>query len=141
MADQNATPAAFEDEQVVGPSPRSVGLTFGVVFTIAGLVPLATGGTPRVWALTTAALFALVAVAAPALLGPLSRAWLRLGLAMHRVVNPLVMAVLFYAAVTPFGLVMRLFGRGLGPRLRQERSASSYWVTRETPFSAMNQQF
>ena len=119
-------PGAHDDEQVVGPSPRSVGLTFGAVFTIAGLLPLATGGAPRAWALITAALFALVALAVPAPLGPLSRAWLRLGLAMHRVVNPVVMAVLFYAVVTPFGLLMRLVGRGRGPRLRQDRSASSY---------------
>lgn len=43
--------------------------------------------------------------------------------------GPIVMAILFYAVVTPIGLVMRLTGRD-PLRLRLEPEASSYWRTR-----------
>jgi hypothetical protein len=75
-------------------------------------------------------------------LAPLSRLWLRLGLAMHRVVNPLVMGALFYLVVTPFGLVRQAMKRGLTPRLVKDPRASTYWIDRRgQPASRMDQQF
>ena len=77
----------------------------------------------------------------PAGLGPANRAWLALGLALHRVVTPVVMALLFYLVVTPFGLVMRGFGAGLTPRLRPDPSVDTYWTRRDAKPSRMDQQF
>ncbi len=55
--------------------------------------------------------------------------WYWFGLALHKVVNPLVMGVLFFVVITPIGLLMRLAGkRPLA--LRFEPDTSSYWVTR-----------
>jgi len=58
--------------------------------------------------------------------------WLRLGLLLHRVANPIVMALLFYGTVLPTGLVMRLKGRDL-LRLKREPDAVSYWIVRDPP--------
>ena len=45
--------------------------------------------------------------------------WFWFGLALHKVVNPLVMGVLFFVVITPIGLLMRLAGkRPLGLRIR-----------------------
>ena len=50
-------------------------------------------------------------------------------LALHRVVNPVVMGVLFFIVITPVSLLMRLTGkRPLA--LEFEPEASSYWMTR-----------
>ena len=66
------------------------------------------------------------------LLNPLKRAWLALGMLLHRVVNPIVMALLFYGTVLPTGLVMRALGKDL-LRLRRQPEADSYWIVRQPP--------
>ena len=123
-------------------SNRSFGALFTIVFLIAGLWPLWGGGPVRQWALAVAAAFAIAAAVAPAGLTPLNRAWYRLGLAMHRVVNPVVMAVLFYLVVTPFALITRVLRKGLRQRLAPDREATTYWVDKAgQPASRMEQQF
>lgn len=131
-----------DDEEAVGPSNRSFGLVFTAVFLVAGLWPLVRGGSPRVWALGAAAVFLIAALVTPTLLSPLNRAWLRLGLAMHRVVNPVVMGLLFYGVVTPFALVLRLAGKRFAAASRPDPDAATYWIDRrgDRP-SRMDQQF
>ncbi len=105
---------------------------FAVVFAVVGLWPLRDGAGPRWWAFAAALAFALVAWLRPRLLAPLNRLWTRFGLLLHRVVSPVVMALLFYAVITPFGLVRGLVRRDpLG--LRREPGVPSYWVRREPP--------
>lgn len=113
-------------------SDRATGLVFAAVFAIIALWPLWKSGAVREWALITAAAITIVALAIPRALGPLSRAWHGLGLVLHRVVNPLVMGLLFYLTVTPTGLLMRLFGKD-PLRLRFDPEAKSYWIERQPP--------
>jgi hypothetical protein len=68
----------------------------------------------------------------PAALRPLNRLWLRFGLLLYRVVNPVVMALVFYSTMVPIGLAMRLCGKD-PLRLRREPDAASYWLEREPP--------
>lgn len=128
--------------EVVGPSNRSFGLVFTVLFALVALGPLWRGGAVRSWAAVVSAAFLLAALAAPGLLAPLNRIWLRLGLAMHRIVNPAVMGALFYGVITPFGVVMRWLGRGLAPKLGPDARAASYWAPRGAEArTRMDQQF
>jgi hypothetical protein len=48
---------------------------------------------------------------------------------MHRIVNPVVMGLLFYGTILPTGLVMRLRGRDL-LRLKRDPNAETYWIAR-----------
>ncbi|MGH9253241.1 MAG: SxtJ family membrane protein [Vicinamibacterales bacterium] len=131
-----------EREEVVGPSNRSFGLVFAVVLALVGFIPVWRGGSIRLWVVIVAVAFGTAALVAPALLTPLNRIWLRLGLAMHRIVNPVVMAVLFYLAVTPVGLLRQALRKGLSTRLRPDPAARTYWIDRaKEPFSPMNRQF
>jgi hypothetical protein len=129
------------DAEIVEASPRAFGFVFSGFFAVTATWPLFRGGPVRTWALALAAVFLVAALIAPAALRPLSRIWQYVGLALHRVVNPIVMGLLFFFAITPFGLVMRLLGKGLARRLRPDPHAESYWVGRtgETPSSMKNQ--
>ena len=134
--------ASFHDQVEPDPSPRSFGFLFTLVFTLIGLTPWLRGAPVRLWAIAVAGVFGLTALAVPRVLMPLNRLWLRLGLAMHRVVNPLVMGALFYLVVTPFGLVRQALRKGLTPRLIKDPKASTYWIDRAgQPASRMDQQF
>jgi hypothetical protein len=79
-----------------------------------------------------AALFLAAALLRPAKLHPLNLIWLKFGLLLHRVVNPVIMALLFYGTVLPTGLVMRMLGKDL-LRLKREPGADSYWIVRQPP--------
>jgi predicted membrane metal-binding protein len=131
-----------QDEEPIEGSPRSFGFVFAAVFAVVGLLPLWRGQPVRPWALAVAGAFLVFAMAAPRLLAPLSRVWMRVGLLLHHVVNPIVMGVLFYLVITPFGLTMRLLGTGLATRLDADPAASTYWISRrESPPSSMRNQF
>lgn len=130
-------------DEVRGPSDRSFGLVFAVVFAVIGLLPLVFGGGVRLWALLFGATFLVVALLIPSVLGPLNRWWLRFGLLLHRIVSPLVLGIMFFLVITPMGLLMRTFGKDL-LRLRFERSLPSYWIDRTPPGPApesMTEQF
>jgi hypothetical protein len=117
-----------------GPAPessdRSFGLVFAAVFSIVGCWPLVHGEPLRWWALVVAAAFAVLALVRPQLLHLLNRAWLAFGRLLHRIVSPLVMGLLFFAAVTPTGWIMRLRGHDL-LSLKRRPELKSYWIRRE----------
>ncbi len=130
------------DEPAVGPSDRSFGLLFTAVFTLVALAPAWSHRPIRVWALEVAAFFLASALVMPTVLAPLNQLWLRLGLVMHRIVNPVVMGALFYFVVTPFGLVLRMIGKGRAAGMCPDPSAATYWIDRrQQPHSRMDQQF
>jgi hypothetical protein len=80
------------------------------------------------WSIVAVAFLALAVFAYP-LLGPLNRAWQGLALRLSKIVTPLVMGVLFFAVLTPTGILMRLFGND-PLRLRFDRDLPGYWVDR-----------
>jgi hypothetical protein len=120
------------DEKIVAGSDRS----FGIVMAAALAVVTALNGwhAGRMWPWTggLSALLLAAALVRPEVLNPLNRLWLRFGLLLHHVVNPIVMALVFFGAVWPTGLVMRWMGRDL-LRLEREPDAASYWIVRQPP--------
>lgn len=127
------------------PSEKSFGVTFACVFALLSAWLFYRHGI-GVWPVMTtlAALgFLAAAFAAPAVLRPLNLLWLKFGLLLHRVINPLIMGLLFFLVFTPMGLAMRLFGADL-LRLRKKPAQSSYWVFRaqeNVEQSSMTNQF
>jgi len=118
-----------------GPGPgseRGFGVVFAVVFAVIAAWPLFFGGGVRWWAAGLALVFLAAALAAPRALAPLNRLWYQIGMALHGVVTPLVMGILFFLTVMPTGLIMRLLGKD-PLRLRFDAEAQSYWIRREPP--------
>ncbi|MFT7625544.1 MAG: hypothetical protein ACI9WU_004735 [Myxococcota bacterium] len=113
-------------------TPRSFGIVFGVVFAVVGLLPLLGGGSPRWWALGLSATFALLGFVRPALLAPLNDLWLAFGDVLQKVVNPVIMGVLFFGLFLPMGLLMRALGKR-PLTLERQPDASSYWIERTPP--------
>lgn len=74
----------------------------------------------------------MLAAFAPGLLARPLRGWLRLGEALHKVMNPVILAVIFFGVVFPTSLVLRLARRR---PLLLERRAGTYWIDRTGPRS------
>jgi hypothetical protein len=125
--------AHVEHSKVEGPSDRSFGLTVGIILVAIGLVRwLGFAASPGSSALIAGpgAVLILFGVAAPQVLAPLNRLWMKLGLLVSRIVNPLVMLLMFAFVFVPTALIMRLCGRD-ALRLRLDKSAPSYWIERQ----------
>jgi hypothetical protein len=125
-----ATHETFVREE--GSTPGS-DRTFGLVMAGAlALVAVLNGwhhGRMWPWEAALAALFLLAALLKPALLHPLNRLWMKLGLLLHKIVNPIVMGLLFYGTIWPTGAIMRMRGRDL-LRLKREPASDTYWIAR-----------
>ena len=113
-------------------SDRTFGVVFATAFTVLALVPLLRGGAPRWWALAAAGVILAAALLRPGWLAPVNRVWFRVGRLLHRIVSQIILALLYYAVVTPTGLVIRALGRD-PLRLRRDPRAKSYWIPRDPP--------
>jgi hypothetical protein len=60
------------------------------------------------WTCGIALFFLAAALLYPAALKPFNRLWLKFGLLLHKVANPIMMAFVFFGAVLPTGLIMRV---------------------------------
>lgn len=137
-----ATPAGgvlhenlFRSEEIVGPSNRRFGLTIGAACAVIGGVRALFGHSHSEWWLGAGLVVALFALFWPAALAPFNRLWLKLGLVLYKVVNPIVMTVLFFSTIVPVGAVLRLSGKD-PLRLKPRPDAASYWIEREPPAAA-----
>lgn len=114
------------------PSNRSFGTLFVVVFAAVGAWSAWRSSASYPWWLAAALATLLVTLAAPALLTPFNRAWMALGDLMGRIVSPVVLGILFFGVIAPFGIVRRL--TGWDPMRRKfDPSAATYWIERSPP--------
>jgi hypothetical protein len=131
------------DEIVAGPSDRNFGFTMAAAFALIGCFGLYKGSSHALLWLCIAFGFAGLTLWRPQSLNLANRAWLKLGLLMYRVVNPVIMAMLFFGAILPIGFFMRLLGKDF-LRLGRDRSLPTYWLPRSDPrppSESMRQQF
>lgn len=113
-------------------SDRAFGFVFCAVFAIIGAWPLLGGGMPRWWSLAIAAIFLMLSLIRPMILAPLNRLWFKFGLLLHRLVSPLILGLLFFIAVTPVALIMRVLGKS-PLQLQFDHKADTYWIERTPP--------
>lgn len=73
-----------------------------------------------------------MALVRAAWLAPLNRLWFRFGLLLQRIAHPVVLAIIYFAVVTPTGLVLRALGKD-PLRLRRDPDAATYWIRRDPP--------
>jgi hypothetical protein len=127
--DQSTHENLDRDEPASPGSDRTFGLVMAGALALFGALNFYHSGWLWRWELALAALFVAAAWLRPGLLHPLNRLWMKLGLVLHRIVNPIVMGLLFYGTIWPTGLAMRMRGRDL-LRLRREPSSETYWISR-----------
>ena len=114
------------------PSNRSFGTLFASVFFGLGAWSWWKGSWTFPYLLGVAGIFGVITLWRADWLAPLNRAWMRLADLLNRIVSPIVLGVMYYAVVTPYGLVMRFAGRDPMHR-RFDPAAPTYWIARQPP--------
>ena len=126
------------------PKDRSFGLLLAAMLLLGGFY----AGYKQVPPLALSSFIASAAILAislfaPARLAGLNRAWFALGLLLGRIVNPVVLGLIYFVLLTPLALILRWMGRDtLG--LRSAVRPSSYWLERDgsaSPVDAFKTQF
>lgn len=126
-----AIEAAVEAELAPG-SARSFGWLMTVILLVLTGMAYAHDNLLYAPLAGGAAAFALLALLAPRVLGPLNRAWLALGLLLGRLITPVIMGLIYFGLVTPLAVLARW--RGVDPmRRRWDAAAPSYRIRRDPP--------
>jgi hypothetical protein len=111
------------------PSDRAFGLVFSALFTLLGAWSIWTGKAFAVWWIAAGLALFAAALIAPGSLAPANRAWRFLGLLLRKLITPIAMAIIFFGAIVPLGLLLRIFGRDPLQR-RIDKNRTSYWIGR-----------
>jgi Saxitoxin biosynthesis operon protein SxtJ len=127
-----STHERFDRIEIVTSSDRSFGIVMACALLVVSLLNGWHNGRLWPWTAGLAALFLTIALINPAKLNPLNRGWLKFGHLLHKIVSPIVMAILFYGAVLPTALAVRAIGKDL-LRLKRQSAAESYWIIRDLP--------
>lgn len=117
----------YDTGEIKPPSERSTGLAFAAIALVVATWWRHSPVVPWV-ALALAAALAVLSLGTPSVLRPLNLVWFRIGQLLHRVVNPLVMLVMFAVVFVPAGLIMRIRHDPLGSR--RAAPGASYWIDR-----------
>ena len=112
---------------------RRFGLTVGIGLTVIGLLSWYRGHStmPRVLWIIGGTL-SILGLTMPNLLLPVQRAWMALAVVLGWINTSIILSLLYYAAFTPVGVIMRFFRDPLDRRFR-DQDATSYWMRREVP--------
>ena len=121
-------------------SNRNFGLVFFFVFLIVGLLPLLKEEPFRIWSIVIAIIFLILGLMNSKLLTPLNKLWFKFGLFLGSIVSPIVMGIVFFLVITPTGFVMKIMGKDLLNK-KKDNDKKSYWINRSKTKSSMKQQF
>ena len=120
-------------------SNRSFGIVFFVVFFLIATYPLLIKGDVRLWSLIISIIFLILGILNSKILSPLNKIWFKFGIFLGKIVSPLVMGLIFFAVVTPIGILMRFLNKDL-LNLKFNKN-STYWIEKNGPKSKMKNQF
>jgi hypothetical protein len=132
MAANNSHEDYSREEHVKGGTDRGFGLVFAGFFALVSVLSVWKGGVGWHWMAPLAAVFLIAAYTVPRVLAPLNKLWTKLGLLIYKVMNPIVLGLLFFVTIMPIGLLMRVFGKDF-LRMKIDRNAKSYWIERKPP--------
>jgi hypothetical protein len=108
---------------------REFGLLVGGVLCGLGLLLLWKGKESYLYFLAFGLWLVSTGAFAPNVLKLLQKAWMTLAILMGWVMTRVLMTVLFYLAITPIGLFLRLMGKDLLDE-KLEPGQKSYWKIR-----------
>ena len=112
------------------PSNKKFGYFFTLIFLItAGYFYLNSCITTVYIFAVTAAIFFLVTLVKADLLQPLNKFWMRFGLLLGMIVNPIVLGLIFFGLFTPIALLMRLSGRD--ELCLKFKNKTNHWILRD----------
>lgn len=121
---------SYEDEHPDMPAERSTGFVFAAVSAIIGLIVFYvsdyTNYTALMIAFPIALIFATLAQFTPHILKPLNILWFKFSMLLFKIMNPVIMFLMFVVVIVPAGLIMQLKRDPL--RRKRDKDSDTYWI-------------
>jgi len=119
------------------PSNKKFGYFFSTIFLIAATYFFYIKSQAIGYVLIVIGLlFLVITLTNAGLLLPLNQLWMRFGLLLGKIINPIIMGIIFFGLFVPYGLVIRLIGRD-ELNLKQVKN-KIYWKLRSKELSQIN---
>ena len=120
-------------------SNRSFGVVFCIVFLIIAFYPLINGEEIRIWSIIVSIIFLLLGLINSQILTPLNKIWFKFGILLGNIISPIVMATVFFAVVTPTGIIMKILRKDLIGLKKNNKN--TYWIEKKAKMTSMKNQF
>lgn len=118
----------MEASDIKLPSNKKFGLFFAIIFFIlATYFFYLNNQIASSSLLILSIIFLITSLLKPNLLLPLNKLWMKLGISLGMIFNPIVMGILFFGLITPYAIMMRIMGRDV---LHLKKSNKSHWIPR-----------
>ena len=120
------------DALELAPSERSFGLVFATVFLIVGTWFLIWLGSEVLGAssLFVSIVFLGYTALAPSKLSRLNFMWFKFGIALGKLMSPVILMIIFFGVFFPMAMLSRLIFRDVLKIRRKNRALSSLWINR-----------
>ena len=105
---------------------RKFGIAIGVILlVIAGFLFWKEKESYQIF-LTVGTILFVLGILVPAVLKPIYWIWMIFATILGWIMTRVILSLLFYAIITPIGLILRVFGKQF-LELRWDKSKESYW--------------
>lgn len=109
---------------------RKFGRNMTIIFTVWGVILWWRGKFFYPVFLILSAVFLILTLVFPDLLGPIERNWLRFTKLISKIITTTVLMIFYYLILTPIGVGNRLFG-GKFLDLKIDKGQKSYWLEKK----------
>ena len=107
-------------------SNKKFGYSFSIIFFSIYIILIYFDINGSNYALTISILFLILSMFKPNYLSKLNNYWFKLSLFLSRVLNPIILAIIFFLIFSPISILMRIFGRD---ELKiKNKSKITYWI-------------
>jgi len=121
------------------PTNKNFGITFSIFFLIIGAYTWTTDNKEIVIIfLVLAVLFLILGLLNSSFLTPLNKFWMKFGFFLSKIVNPIILIIIYYAIVFPTGLLLKLLKKDI-LNLNIDKQKKSYWVNKKNTSDMENQ--
>ena len=114
------------------------GILFFIIFFLISIYPLFKNKNLNIWSLLIAIVLLLITILKPSIFRPLNKIWIKFGVFLGKFISPIIMFIIFFAVVTPTGILMKIFRKDT---MNLKSNRSSYWINRSSKPGKMNKQF
>ncbi len=102
----------LKSSEIKLPSNKKFGYFFSAIFLITAIYFLYTSSKTVGYVMVVIALFFFITTLIKAkLLLPLNKLWMQFGLLLGMIISPIVLGIIFFGLLTPYGVIMRIMGR------------------------------
>lgn len=100
------------DRQPTAKDLRQFGFIVGGIFSLIGLWPLLIHGeSARLWSILLGIVLIILGVLIPRSLTYVYWVWMKIGHVLGFINTRIILGIVYYAIITPMGLIMRLMGK------------------------------